>query len=247
MSLQDRLKSTGTLSLQRLIDATIDFGKSAVHALMPDDYEYYLCSFELYNSKMDRKGFLSFVVMPDQITESYSPIQSIIKTNSGIVTTINNTFSPVNITISGTFGKKFRLVSNYKDPGSKQFKGGGGKFSLNLNLGSKFSVGVKSGYGLTKILNNILQHANKTDEYGKPYFLIFNNYAFNTSYVINPMNFQFHQGYENNMIWYYSINMTAVGFKPRKATNHVGRLLGSVPSNSISNGLTDIVSRMIGF
>lgn len=57
MSLQDRLKSTGTLSLQRLIDATIDFGKSAVHALMPDDYEYYLCSFELYNSKMDRKGF----------------------------------------------------------------------------------------------------------------------------------------------------------------------------------------------
>ena len=118
MSFKDTLKSAGSTALSGLVDAAIDFGKSALHALMPDDYEYYLCSFELYDSKMDKKGFLSFVVMPDQITESHSPIQSITKTHSGIVTTFNSTFSPVNITISGTFGKKFRIVSNYKDPGS---------------------------------------------------------------------------------------------------------------------------------
>ena len=247
MSFKDTLKSAGSTALGGLVDAAIDFGKSALHALMPDDYEYYLCSFELYDSKMDKKGFLSFVVMPDQITESHSPIQSITKTHSGIVTTFNSTFSPVNITISGTFGKKFRIVSNYKDPGSKQFKSSSGKFSLNLNIGSAFSLGMKSGYGLTKILNNIIQCANKIDDYGKPYFLIFNNYALNTSYIVNPMNFQFHQGYENNMIWYYSINMTAVGNKPHKAMNHMGTLLGSVASNSISNGLTNVITNMIGF
>ena len=238
MSLKDTLKSAGTSSL---INAVIDFGKSALHSVMPDDYEYYLCSFELYDSKMNKKGFLSFVVMPDQITESHSPIQSVTKTHSGIVTTFNDSFSPVNITISGTFGKKFRIVSNYKDPGSKR----GGFFSLNI--GKAFSLGVKSGYGLTKILKNIIHIANKLDEYGKPYFLIFNNYAFNTSYVVNPTNFQFHQGYENNMIWYYSINMTAVGNKPKKIMKHTGKLLGSVASNAISNGLTNIINNMIGF
>lgn len=247
MSLKSTMKSTGSTALGGLVDAATDFGKSAIHAVMPDDYEYYLCSFELYDSKMDKKGFLSFVVMPDQITESHAPIQSITKTHSGIVTVFNETFSPINIAISGTFGKKFRIVSNYKDPGSKTGKSGNGYFGLNLNIGSAFSVGMKSGYGLTKILKNIIHLANKTDDYRKPHFLIFNNYAFNTSYVVNPMNFQFHQGYENNMMWYYSINMTAVGNKPRKAMNHVGTLLGSVASNSISNRLTNIVTNMIGF
>lgn len=248
MSLKSTLKSTGSTALEGLVNTAVNFGKSALHAVMPDDYEYYLCSFELYDSQMDKKGFLSFVVMPEQITESHSPIQTITKTHSGIITTFNETFSPINITISGTFGKKFRIVSNYKDPGSKTGKSGNGYFSLNLNMGSgAFSIGMKSGYGLTKILKNIINLANKTDDYNRPYFLIFNNYAFNTSYVVNPTNFQFHQGYENNMMWYYSINMTAVGNKPSKAKNHIGDLLSSVASNSISNGLTNIITNMIGF
>lgn len=245
MSLRDTIKNTSIKN--GIVDAAIQFGKSALHTVMPDDYEYYLCSFELYDSKMNKKGFLSFVVMPDQITESYSPIQSVVKTNSGIVTTFNETFSPINITISGTFGKKFRIVSNYIDPGSKQLRSGGGNFSLNLNVGNAFNIGMKSGYGLTKILSNILQSSTETDNFGQPYFLIFNNYAFNTSYIVNVTNFQFNQGYENNMIWYYSINMTAVGHKPRNKTNHISKFLGSVASNSISNGLTNIITNMIGF
>ena len=46
MSFKDTLKSAGSTALSGLVDAAIDFGKSALHALMPDDYEYYLCSFE---------------------------------------------------------------------------------------------------------------------------------------------------------------------------------------------------------
>lgn len=244
MDIKEKWKSVGKGALNGLMDSVISVGKGAVHAMMPDDYEYYLCSFELYDSNLERKGFLSFVVMPDQITENYSPIQSVTKTHSGIVTTFNSSFAPVNITISGTFGRKFRLVSNYKDPSDRK----NGLMRLNLNLGEAFgSVGIKSGYGLTKILKNILECANKTDDLGKPYLLIFNNYAFNTSYIVNPSNFQFHQGYDNNMIWYYSINMTAVGNKPHKAFNHVGTLLGSVAANSISNGLTNVITNMIGF
>ena len=44
-------KSNTNLMIQQTLDAVLTFGKSAVHTIMPDDYEFYLCSLELYNSK----------------------------------------------------------------------------------------------------------------------------------------------------------------------------------------------------
>ena len=35
----------------QLMNALVTVGKSAVHTLIPDEYEYYLCSLELYDSK----------------------------------------------------------------------------------------------------------------------------------------------------------------------------------------------------
>lgn len=227
----------------QLMNALVTVGKSAVHTLIPDEYEYYLCSLELYNSEHTKVGYISFVVMPDQIAESHSPIQNIVKTHGGIVTVINPTFAPIDISLSGTFGRKWRLVSNYKDP-TKNKSG-----FMNLNFGKllNMSLGVKSGYGLTKILEKILKEANNLDSSGKPYTLVFNNYAFNTSYVVNVMNFSFSQSTEQNMMWVYSVSLRAVGNKPIYTKETVGGFLGKVASNAIAGGLTKLCTSMLGY
>lgn len=229
-------------AVQTARSTLVELGRSAVHAIIPDEYEYYLCSLELLNGSGERKGFISFVVMPDQIVESHTPIQTIVKTHSGIVTTFNPSFSPIDISISGTFGKKFRLVTGVSDP--YKTRGGGG---LDLSLGSVLpNIGIKSGYGLIKVLEHILKMSEKVDNQGKPYFVIFNNYAFNTHYVVNIINYGFQQSYEQNMIWHYNIAMKAVADKPRELGMGVAHFLGSVAANSMANGMTKLITNMIG-
>lgn len=94
MSLKKQLGNISGKALNvattQLMNALVVVGKSAVHTIIPDEYEYYLCSLELYDSAHTKVGYISFVIMPDQISESHSPIQNIIKTHSGIVTVITN-------------------------------------------------------------------------------------------------------------------------------------------------------------
>ena len=219
---------------EQLMNAIVTVGKSAVHTIIPDEYEYYLCSLELYDSMRTKVGYISFVVMPDQISENHSPIQNIIKTQGGIVTVINPTFAPIDISIAGTFGRKWRLVSNYKDP----TKNKSGFMSLNFGKMLNMSLEVKSGYGLTKVLEKILNESIGLDSLGKPYTLVFNNYAFNTSYVVNVINFNFSQSIEQNMMWTYAVSLRAVGYKPIYTKETAGGFLGKVASNSIAEGLT---------
>lgn len=234
-------KNNTNAIIQQTLNAVENYGKSAVHALIPDDYEYYLCSFELYNSAKERKGFLSFVVMPDQMVENHSPVQTLVKTHGGIVTVFNPSFAPIDISISGTFGRKWRFISDYQDP----TKDKSGFFNLNIGSFLNTNIGVKSGYGLTKLLEKMVKTAEGVDGNGKPYFMIFNNYAFNTAYMVNITHYSFSQSYDQNMIWRYNITMKAVGNKPQ-ITSSKKNLLSTVASNSIANGLTNIVSGMIG-
>ena len=145
------LKSQASSITGNAIDAALSVGKAALNAVMPDDIEYYLCSLELYNQDKKRVGFLSFVVMPDQMEENHSPIQTMIKTHRGIATVLNDSFAPVDISFSGTFGRKWRLLSSFKDPKLELDTKG----FLNLSFGSVAGIGVglKSGYGITKIMD----------------------------------------------------------------------------------------------
>ena len=151
-------KSTLNGAISATRGALMETGRAALHATAPDDYEYYLCSFELFNSSMEKVGFISFVVMPNQIVESYSPIQVITKTHGSVITIFNPSFNPFDISLSGTFGKKFRIVTGLKDPGEVDKKTDG-NLALNLLVGkmsniSGTALGAKSGYGLTKVLQH---------------------------------------------------------------------------------------------
>lgn len=219
-------------------------GESALHMLAPDNFEYYQCSLELLDVEKNQVGFISFVVMPNNISESRVPIQTQVKTKSGIVTNFNDSFAPVNITLQGTFGRRFRIVTGIVDPSPKRWNGWGNFFNGNMGKAMfGFETAYKSGYGLTKVLKFILEKANELDSKGRPYILLYNNYAFNTSYVVDVVNSSFNQSIENNRLWFYEISLKAVA--PASAVQTEGKrnakLLKTVASNAIAQGLSNVV------
>lgn len=237
-------KTAANSGISSALSIVESVGESALHMLAPDNYEYYQCSLELLDVDKNQIGFISFVVMPNNISESRAPIQSQTKTNSGIVTTFNDSFAPVNITLQGSFGRRFRIVTGIVDPSPKRWNGWGNFFNGNFGKAAfGFETAYKSGYGLTKVLKFILEKANELDSQGRPYILLYNNYAFNTSYVVDVVNSSFNQGIENNRMWYYEISLKAIA--PASAVQTEGqsnaKLLKLVASNAIAQGLSNIV------
>ena len=108
-----------TSVIENTLNAAMTVGKAALHAMAPDNYEYYMCSLELIDCSGNQVGFISFVVMPNNITESTTPIQTQTKTKNGMVTLFNDSFAPVNISLQGTFGRKFKIVTDMVDPSEK--------------------------------------------------------------------------------------------------------------------------------
>lgn len=202
--------------IQKYIDMSMQisqqFGKSALHAIYPDNFEYYLCSFELINYYGERIAFLQFPIMPEAITESTTSIVTTTKTNSGIVSVFNNTFNPVNISISGNFGRSLKILFGNKEITESKIS----KLFDNSNsvIGGwiKNSPPIaKTGYGLIRMMKSIIETSRKTDENDEAYCLIFRNHAFNSSYIVEIMNDTYSMNMQSNMIWNYSIEMKAIG------------------------------------
>lgn len=241
-------------------------GRAALHTMAPDNIEYYLCSLELLDSVGTTKGFLSFNIMPNSIMESKTQIASITKTNAGIVTMFNSTFQPRQISIQGTFGRKLRVITGALEVANKS--GAQYKNTKGENLRSSLASGdtgfylpypmspsydkllFKTGYGLTKMLQSICNASWSLDENNKPYILIFTNYALNTSYVVEVLQDSYSQSVDNNMLWYYSLELKAVAPSSIiKSSNHdeTTKLLSSVAANAISKGLTNVISDVVKY
>lgn len=240
----NRSAKTATSVVSNALNAAITLGKSALHTLMPDNYEYYMCSLELRDYSKNKIGFISFIVMPNNLSESRQPIQTQTKTKNGIVTLFNDSFTPVNIAIQGTFGRKFRLVSGLIDPMDASDKKITNFLNGNWVRIKNMTVGAKSGYGLTKVLKYILDKSLEVDSNNHPYVLVFTNYSFHTSYVVDLINYSFSQSTENNMMWFYDIQLKGIapGSAIKTAGQSNGSLLQSVASNAICQGLTKVVN-----
>ena len=161
-----------------------------------------------------------------------------------MITLFNDSFCPVSISLQGTFGRKFRLVTGLVDPADASDKKW--KNFLNGNFGKikDFTIGVKSGYGMTRVLKYILEKANTLDDSSRPYILLYNNYSFNSSYVVDVVNYSFNQSTENNMLWFYTLQLKAVapGSAVKMNKQNMGSLLATVASNAIAQGLTKVVN-----
>lgn len=216
-------------------------GRAGLHALAPEEFEYYLCSFELLDSGGNTVAFMNFPVMPNSIIESESKIMDIVKTNKGIVTMFNSSFIPKNISLQGTFGRKFRMLTGVKDilDGSKKvvnFLNG------NIGFGSDPKIVVKTGFGMTNLLRKIIQKVTEVDAMGMPYVLLFTNYALNTSYVVEINQHSISQSVENNMLWFYNLEMTAVAPSEAVKVKRVSSFRFSIASNAIAQGVQNVLS-----
>ena len=187
-----------------------DIGKNALSSLYPDEFEYYLCAFELVSDDKTIDYFV-FPIQPSTISITDTRRTNIKRSMSGITVLRNGSFNPKDISLKGSFGKRFKILM-------KEGVAFGSSSSIDqLNSGSsikkpQFSAEIKTGYGATKLLQKILDSSNKLSQSGIPNKLYFYNMAFGESYLVevNPQGVSFSQSEDQNMIWGYSLSMSAV-------------------------------------
>lgn len=212
-------------------------GQAAVHSLYPNEYDYYAFQFELRNSNNNQiTDLLILPVNPNNITIQERTIKDIQKTSSGIVNLINDSFVPIQYNISGSFGRKFRILLN-KDVIS------GAAFGFTLFEGKELQLSptIKSGYGTTKFLEQLLIKSQTLDENGNPYRLFFYNLAFNHVYLIQVDTHQYSQDKQtSNRIWQYNLSFTCIAPAENlipDLSSSINQLINSSLINQAASGL----------
>ena len=214
-----------------------NIGRAGLHALAPDDFEYYACTFELINYFGETEDIFHFPVMPNGIQIGRQSLVSIKKTGQGYLSQFSNSFAGRSISLSGTFGRKFRLLIN--NIGGKNLASGGLQ---------QFDLNVKTGYGALKLLERLVERSFELDPvYKMPRRLIFHNYTLNHNHVVEIINFQQSQSLENNMIWNYTLEMKMLAdIKEWQNANskkgHLKDLLAMAALNKSINNILDNVT-----
>jgi len=206
-----------------------DAARLALHTIIPEDYEYYMCGFELIDHNNVTQLRFIFPVMPDQMVINDKKVSNIIKTSNGVVTLVNPSFVPKSITLSGTFGRKVRVqVANNLMFDLISAKGD----FLNSLDGAIHNKPARTGYGYTKLLEKIYEQSTRGSTGGIPYKLLFHNFAFGSVHFVEMESFQPSQTMESNMMWRYNLQMKAVAPKTT-----VAEVLGGAPPSVEELGL----------
>lgn len=236
-------------------------GKEEMHKKYPNEIEYYACAFELLDSENNTVKFFSFPVMPSQIQSTERFTAFVQKTMAGVVVHDNPTFVPLDISLSGNFGRMFRKSPSSTSSESSQHqhsrrisklgdlgKGVDTTGAIDVSLGDvpiiankSFSSDYKTGYGSSKMLESILHKSKGLDARSRSHKVLFYNLSFNQAYVVNLMNLTFSQSRESNAIWQYSISMNAIApisavFDNQKRKSSIDRLLNF---NKMNNGFSN--------
>lgn len=191
-------------------------GKWLLSQQNPNEFDYYMVAFELLKSDLSSSKYFIFPVNPNSIDYNDTSLTKITKTAGGVSVLKSTQFNIRDITLTGNFGWNFKVLSgntfsdlmatfteeNNPDKKEKALLGG----VLN-----NFSDAIKTGYGCTKVMENILESSLQKDEDGGPHFLIFYNLAFNQKFLVEYESKIFSQSLESNMIWNYSIKLKVVG------------------------------------
>lgn len=215
-------------TIEKFKNAIITGGRATLHAMKPDEFEYYAFTFELLNSDSSVDRIFHFPVNPNAVSINNQSLVTIRKTSQGFISQISNSFVGKTISISGTFGRRFRLML-FRD----------GDNSTN-------DLKLRTGYGATKMMEEVMNRLYQMDKLGFPRLLIFHNYAFNQSLVVEILSYQMTQSIENNMMWNWSIEMKAVGdgksinFSEDRKTELKKLLAENVVSKSINDILGNL-------
>lgn len=193
-------------------------GRAGVHALFPNDFELYLITLELVDSVGATVDFLSFPVNPERLTHEDQKLTNIKKSLGGISALDTETFTPKIITMSGTFGRKFKLLLSKPTTSEENAarSSDGGVFGNIVQDGLQikrqiFDPKIKTGYGTLKILESIIDKSKGLDLNNEPFRLYLYNPALGHSYLVKANKFTASQDRNSsNMLWKYDIMLTAI-------------------------------------
>lgn len=247
--------------VQRSIGLIRSIGKSALSALYPNDFEVYICSLELVNSKGDTIDFFTFPISPESISKTEPKKTQIRQTAGGTTVLTSTVYVPEEINIRGNFGRNFKiLLSLGTSLSGAAFSLSAGKYALSQIMGKNtsalktppFDLGIKSGFGCIRMLKGIISKSNGVDENGLPFNLYFYNLAFGESYLVTipPSGITFSQNMAKNMIWEYNLNMTAIApleavIGTTAAKSSIRKLLAADAIQKGISAVADTVSNII--
>ena len=233
---------------QRLKGLITTVGKAALHGLFPNDFEAYYISFELVNSDDETEAFITFPVQPDSISEVSTRVTNVKKTAGGVVAVGTETFVPIDLDIKGGFGRnmKFTIGSTFVQAGLIKFARTKGSISDKIKSVGRpsFSNIVKTGYGMIKAIEDMLDAADVLDNKGRPKKLYFYNTILGNNYIVKPKNFIHSQNLQTNMIPQYTIQLTAIAPLDIAIGKEVLKL-GKTMGLSILNRQADSIARNI--
>lgn len=217
------MSAVSTAVTSKLSSMLGSLGRTALAAAFPRDFEAYICQLELTDSKGNTIDSFIFPISPNNITKTELKRESIRNTAGGITVLNSPTFVPQQITLRGDFGRNLKILISTSSKMSltgAAFSISGGAYQLTDVTGKSisslkstdFEVGVKTGFGCIKILQSIISKSNGLDQNGLPFRLYFYNMALGESYlvVIPPSGVTYSQNMSRNMIWEYTLNMTAI-------------------------------------
>lgn len=208
---------------------------SLLHVLFPNDFEFYTIAFELLNSKGVPTDRFILPVMPNNIEIMSRKITNVRKTAQGVSVLSNNSFVPIDIKISGSFGRKFKMmVGSYEMPDLDYLATHGIPTSIPF-LGT-----VKTGYGAVKMLERLYNKSTRAKN-GNTNRCIFYNLSYNQMYSVKILNFQVSQSTSENMIWNYSMTMQAVS-PSGNVFKKAGMAMALMAFTTINNRLNETVA-----
>lgn len=241
------------------ISLATQLGLQTLSSIFPYDFEWYMVALELTDSEDNTIDYLAFPIQPDSIMKSEPTRTNIKKSMSGVTVLSSDAFVPQDITIRGSFGRQFKLLLNIKtiSAGTEKYSTVAGVYSLHqtrglstaINFGS-FNLSVKNGYGLTKILQAIVNKSTGLDDKGKPFKLYFYNMALGESYLvaIPPSGAQFTQDLSKNMVWSYSLTMKTLApldavkkSDPKSLGNALATAAITVGVSMLAKGVEDVM------
>ena len=85
-------------------------GRAILASQFPNDFEVYLCTLELADSKNNTIDFFTFPITPNAISKTEAKRENIRNTAGGVTVLSSPTFVPQDITIRGDFGRTFKLL-----------------------------------------------------------------------------------------------------------------------------------------
>lgn len=191
-------------------------GKWLLTQQNPNEFDYYMVAIELLKSDLTSSKYFVFPINPNSIEYNDNSLTKVTKTAGGVSVLKTSQFNIKDITLSGTFGKNFKVLigNTFQDLTANFQQENSGDKKTKSALGGvldNFSASVKTGYGCTKVLEDILESSLKRDEYNGSQFLVFYNLAFNQRFFVEFETKSFSQSLESNMMWNYSVRFKVIG------------------------------------